>query len=60
IPLASRGYSLARIAHELGYSSQSAFSAMFRRAFGESPSAFFARGQHQPPEHRDSATRGDV
>lgn len=45
IPLAAKGYSLARIAHDLGYSSQSAFSAMFRRAVGESPSSFFARGQ---------------
>ncbi|AKJ68259.1 AraC family transcriptional regulator [Pandoraea thiooxydans] len=57
IPLASRGYSLARIAHELGYSSQSAFSAMFRRAFGESPSTFFARGQHQVAEHRTPPAR---
>jgi AraC-like DNA-binding protein len=44
IPLVSNGYPLSRIAHELGYTSQSAFSAMFRRAFGESPRTFFARG----------------
>lgn len=44
IPLAAKGYSLSRIAHDLGYNSQSAFSAMFRRAVGESPSTFFARG----------------
>ncbi|GAB3628536.1 HTH-type transcriptional regulator NimR [Pandoraea terrae] len=42
IPLASKGYPLARIAHELGYRSQSAFSAMFKRAFGRTPSEFFA------------------
>ncbi|MDR3396190.1 MAG: helix-turn-helix transcriptional regulator [Pandoraea sp.] len=42
IPLASKGYPLARIARELGYRSQSAFSAMFKRAFGRTPSEFFA------------------
>ena len=45
IPLLSQGHALARVAHELGYQSQSAFSAMFRRAFGESPRAFFTREQ---------------
>ena len=44
IPLVSQGASIARVASELGYASQSAFSAMFRRAFGESPRDFFARG----------------
>ncbi|BBP96639.1 AraC family transcriptional regulator [Burkholderia sp. SFA1] len=43
IPLLSQGRPLAQVARELGYQSQSAFSAMFRRAFGESPRAFFAR-----------------
>ncbi|WP_084656240.1 AraC family transcriptional regulator [Pandoraea norimbergensis] len=42
IPLASKGYPLARIARELGYRSQSAFSAMFKRTFGRTPSEFFA------------------
>lgn len=42
IPLASKGYPLARIARELGYRSQSAFSAMFKRTFGRTPRAFFA------------------
>ncbi len=41
-PLVARGWPLSRVAAELGYSSQSAFSAMFRRTFGKSPSAFFA------------------
>ncbi|HEV3105748.1 MAG TPA: helix-turn-helix transcriptional regulator [Trinickia sp.] len=44
IPLLSQGRALSQIAHELGYQSQSAFSAMFRRAFGESPRAFMLRG----------------
>jgi AraC-like DNA-binding protein len=33
---------LARVAEELGYASQSAFSQMFRKTFGTTPSAFFA------------------
>jgi AraC-like DNA-binding protein/quercetin dioxygenase-like cupin family protein len=41
-PLVARGWPLARVAAELGYSSQSAFSAMFKRSFGKSPSTFFA------------------
>jgi AraC-like DNA-binding protein len=43
IPLLSEGMSLSQVAHELGYTSQSAFTAMFRRAFGKSPREFFAR-----------------
>lgn len=42
-PLVARGWPLSRVAAELGYSSQSAFSAMFRRTFGKSPSAFFGK-----------------
>lgn len=41
-PLISRGLPLSRVAAELGYASQSAFSAMFKKTFGQSPSAFFA------------------
>ncbi len=41
-PLVARGWPLSRVATELGYGSQSAFSAMFKRTFGKSPSAFFA------------------
>jgi AraC-like DNA-binding protein/quercetin dioxygenase-like cupin family protein len=44
IPLLSQGRPLAHVAQELGYQSQSAFSAMFRRAFGKSPRAFIERG----------------
>jgi AraC-like DNA-binding protein len=44
IPLLNQGRPMAIVAQELGYQSQSAFSAMFRRAFGESPRAFIARG----------------
>ncbi|MBN3810882.1 helix-turn-helix transcriptional regulator [Paraburkholderia sp. Ac-20347] len=44
IPLLNQGKPMSIVAQELGYQSQSAFSAMFRRAFGESPRAFIARG----------------
>ncbi len=42
-PLIARGMPLSRVAEELGYTSQSAFSHMFRKTFGCSPSAFFAQ-----------------
>lgn len=41
-PLIARGLPLSRVAAELGYASQSAFSAMFKKTFGQSPRAFFA------------------
>jgi AraC-like DNA-binding protein/quercetin dioxygenase-like cupin family protein len=44
--LIARGLPLSRVAAELGYASQSAFSAMFRKTFGQSPSSFFARREH--------------
>lgn len=50
IPLLNQGLALSRIARELGYQSQSAFSAMFRRAFGESPRAFMVRGHERTEE----------
>lgn len=40
-PLIARGVPLSQVAAELGYASQSAFSAMFRKTFGCSPSSFF-------------------
>ncbi len=40
-PLIASGMPLSVVAAELGYASQSAFSAMFKRTFGQSPSAFF-------------------
>jgi AraC-like DNA-binding protein len=40
-PLIANGMPLSQVAAELGYASQSAFSAMFRKTFGCSPSAFF-------------------
>jgi AraC-like DNA-binding protein len=53
----SQGRPLSHVAQELGYQSQSAFSAMFRRAFGESPRAFIERGS----EHRvESGNPGDT
>jgi AraC-like DNA-binding protein len=42
-PLIARGLPLSHVATELGYASQSAFSAMFKKTFGQSPSEFFAR-----------------
>ncbi|KVD98899.1 MULTISPECIES: AraC family transcriptional regulator [Burkholderia] len=62
IPLLNQGRPLSHIARELGYQSQSAFSAMFRRAFGESPRAFMLRGyEHRGPEGRgaDDDARDD-
>jgi AraC-like DNA-binding protein len=41
-PLIARGMPISRVAAELGYASQSAFSAMFKKIFGQSPSAFYA------------------
>jgi AraC-like DNA-binding protein len=41
--LITRGLPLSQVAAELGYASQSAFSAMFKKTFGQSPSAFFAQ-----------------
>ena len=41
-PMIARGTPLLQVAQELGYTSQSAFSAMFKKTFGCSPSAFFA------------------
>ena len=64
IPLLSQGKPLAQVALALGYQSQSAFSAMFRRAFGESPRAFFVRhvdhhDQHYPGDQGDQGDQGD-
>ncbi|MES2933449.1 MAG: helix-turn-helix transcriptional regulator [Pseudomonadota bacterium] len=42
-PLIARGLPLSQVAFELGYASQSAFSAMFKKAFGQSPSAFYTQ-----------------
>lgn len=63
IPLLNQGRPMAVVAQELGYQSQSAFSAMFRRAFGESPRAFIARGtgdrDEDEPEDSVAAGRDD-
>jgi AraC-like DNA-binding protein len=39
--LMARGLPQARVAAELGYASQSAYSAMFKKTFGQSPPVFF-------------------
>lgn len=66
IPLLNQGRPMAIVAQELGYQSQSAFSAMFRRAFGESPRAFIARDggdreedTNDDPVLRDGLNAGD-
>ncbi len=41
-PLVARGWPLSRVADALGYASQSAFAAMFKRSLGKAPSKFFA------------------
>jgi AraC-like DNA-binding protein len=40
--LIARGMPLWQVAQQLGYASQSAFTAMFRKTFGTTPSRFFA------------------
>ncbi|KAF3997412.1 AraC family transcriptional regulator [Glaciimonas immobilis] len=40
-PMITRGMPLSMVAAKLGYASQSAFSAMFKKTFGEAPSTFF-------------------
>ncbi len=42
-PLIARGLPISQVAADLGYASQSAFSAMFKKTFGKSPSLFFAQ-----------------
>ena len=42
-PLIARGLPLSQVAAQLGYASQSAFSAMFKKTFGCSPSMFFGQ-----------------
>jgi len=37
----AQGDAIARISHDLGYDSQSAFIAMFRKAMGKTPSRYF-------------------
>jgi AraC-like DNA-binding protein/mannose-6-phosphate isomerase-like protein (cupin superfamily) len=44
IELISCGVPLGEVAQRMGYASQSAFSAMFKRSFGQSPSHFIGAG----------------
>jgi AraC-like DNA-binding protein len=41
--LIAKGMPLSQVATELGYASQSAFSAMFKKTLGVSPSSFFGK-----------------
>ncbi len=59
IPLLSQGKPLSHVAQELGYQSQSAFSAMFRRAFGQSPRAFIVRDNAHQTGELDSIDMDD-
>lgn len=43
-PLIARGVPLSQVAAELGYASQSAFTAMFKKTFGAPPTVFFNTG----------------
>jgi len=43
-----RGESIARISSALGYSSPSAFSAMFKRTFGVAPNQYLQTGEGRP------------
>jgi AraC-like DNA-binding protein len=45
----STGRSVTAVAFDVGYSSPSAFTAMFRRAFGVSPTQYFV--ESPPPAH---------
>jgi AraC-like DNA-binding protein/quercetin dioxygenase-like cupin family protein len=42
-PMIARGVPMSQVAEQLGYASQSAFSAMFKKTFGSTPTAFFKR-----------------
>lgn len=44
-PMIARGVPLSQVAQELGYASQSAFSAMFKKTFGCSPTSFFSQSK---------------
>ena len=49
IPRLLSGSSVTQTALELGYDSPAAFSSMFRKVLGQSPSAF-VRAASRPPE----------
>ncbi len=44
LSLLAAGQSVTSVAYDVGYSSPSAFTAMFRRAFGVAPTAYLASG----------------
>ncbi len=53
LDLIGRGRPLGQVANELGYASQAAFSAMFKRAFGVPPGRFMAV-RHPPSNDLES------
>jgi AraC-like DNA-binding protein len=48
----AQGQSVTTIALDLGYDSPSAFTSMFRRALGRTPSSYFSDGQVAPARRR--------
>ena len=48
----AQGQSVTNVALDLGYESPSAFTSMFKRALGKTPSAYFLDGPVAPPAAR--------
>lgn len=57
LPLLAEGRSVLTVALECGYDSASAFSAMFRRSFGRSPSEYFQSHGSATPDDRHKGLR---
>ncbi|OBX35603.1 HTH-type transcriptional repressor of iron protein A [Halomonas elongata] len=55
--LLAAGYSVTRVALELGYDNTSAFIALFRRRLGTTPGQFASTGRLPSPGQGDSAMR---
>ncbi len=50
LPLLAAGEKISHVALECGYSTPSAFIAMFRRALGTTPRQYFASAESTPPD----------
>ncbi|MDE2441825.1 MAG: helix-turn-helix transcriptional regulator [Betaproteobacteria bacterium] len=60
LDMIGRGRPLGEVAAELGYSSQAAFSAMFKRAFGVQPGRFMQRRQGGGDQSSSSSRSSDA
>ncbi|BCL74974.1 AraC family transcriptional regulator [Jeongeupia sp. HS-3] len=60
LELLAQGEPLKRLAERLGYASQSAFSAMFRRALGVEPSRYFQTDPHDAAQRTEADRAADV